>query len=36
MFCGRGNDRNDNDCNDKGRFSGLIVFDFPVGHQEER
>lgn len=28
---GQGDDSDDNDRDDKGRFSGLIAFDFPVG-----
>lgn len=36
MLPGLGDDTGDNDRNDKGRFSSLIVFDFPIGQQEER
>lgn len=36
MLRGLGDDLDDNDRNDKGRFSGLIAFDFPVGQREER
>eukprot|EP00064_Thunnus_orientalis_P010554 superscaffoldBa00001443_g10580 len=35
MLRGLGDDLDDNDRNDKGRFSGLIAFDFPVGQQVE-
>lgn len=36
MLRGLGDDSDDNDRNDKGRLSGLIAFDFPVGQREER
>ncbi len=36
MLRGLGDDSDDNDRNDKGRFSGLIAFDFPVGQREKR
>lgn len=36
MLCGPGDDLDGNDRNDKGRFSGLIAFDFPAGQREER
>jgi len=36
MLRGLGDDSDDNDRNDKRRFSGLIVFDFPDGQREER
>lgn len=31
MLCSLGDDLDDNDHDDKGRFSGLIAFDFPIG-----
>lgn len=36
MLRGRGDDLDDNDRNDKGRFSGLIAFDFPIGRRGKR
>lgn len=36
MLRGLGDDSDDNDRNDKGRFSGLIAFDFPIGRREKR
>lgn len=36
MLRGLGDDLDGNDRNDKGRFSGLIAFDFPVGQRGER
>lgn len=36
MLRGLGDDLDDNDCNDKGRFSVLIAFDFPVGQRGKR
>lgn len=36
MLCSPGDDLDDNDHDDKGRFSGLIAFDFPTGQQERR
>lgn len=36
MLRGLGDDSDDNDRDDKGRFSSLIAFDFPVGRREER
>ena len=35
MLRGLGDDSDDNDRHDKGRFSGLIAFDFPVGQARE-
>lgn len=36
MLRSLGDDLEDNDHDNKGRFSGLIAFDFPIGQQERR
>lgn len=36
MLRGRGDDSDDNDRHDKGRFFGLMAFDFPTGQRAER
>lgn len=36
MLCSPGDNLDDNDHNDKRRFSSLIAFDFPTGQQERR
>lgn len=33
---GPGDDSDDNDRRDKGRFSGLIAFDFPAGRRGKK
>lgn len=35
MLCSPGDDSDDNDRNDKGRFFSLIAFDFPIGQKEK-